>query len=136
MAPPGVISAVPDQKPRANATIVEKVVPDRIKGVLVEYRVASDPGRLHALRFGRNKIGRDPGSDVCLEEPRASQDHAYIYLREQGAVYQDTSRNGSKVQGEIVWGSQAGLEMGSIIEIGETTLVLLLVPERAEVDRT
>jgi pSer/pThr/pTyr-binding forkhead associated (FHA) protein len=110
-------------------TIIEKPLSRIIRGVLVEYRAPADEGRLHALREGRNKIGRDPDADVVLEEARASGDHAFLFIRGEKVTFQDCSRNGSKVGDRLVGGDQCELGSGSALMIGDTRLVFLLVPE-------
>jgi hypothetical protein len=84
--------------------------------------------RLVPLAAGRTAIGRDASSDVSIDDSNVSGSHAFIYMRESGASFIDVSRNGSIVDGVPLMGEDAPLNHGSVIELGETRCVLLVVP--------
>ena len=84
--------------------------------------------RLVPLESGRTAIGRDVSSDVCIDDSNISGSHAFIYMRESGASFIDVSRNGSIVDGTPLMGEDAPLNHGSVIELGQTRCVLLVVP--------
>ena len=100
-----------------------------IRGALLEYRGPDDAGRLHALRVGRNLIGRDEGCDVRLEDGKVSGSHGFLFLRPLDATFVDTSTNGSKVDGKALLGEQVVVSHGAVLELGGTRLVLLFVDE-------
>ncbi len=84
--------------------------------------------RLIPLASGRTAIGRDASSDICIDDSNISGSHAFIYMRESGASFIDVSRNGSIVDGTPLMGEDAPLNHGSVIELGQTRCVLLVVP--------
>ena len=60
-------------------------------------------GRRVALGDGGNVIGRDPGSEVCLDDPSVSRRHARLVIDIDGARLEDLgSKNGTTVRGETV----------------------------------
>ena len=66
-------------------------------------------------------LGRDAGSDVALEDPRASRRHASIYLEEGGWLLEDLdSRNGTAIGNQRL--KKAALRDGAVIRIGATAL--------------
>ncbi|MBM4366125.1 MAG: FHA domain-containing protein [Deltaproteobacteria bacterium] len=96
--------------------------------MLVEYRAPGDPGRVYSLRGGRNRLGRDDDRDVVLDDERVSGEHGIITITEDRARYLDSSSNGSMVDGQPVIGDVAELRSGSVLSLGGTSLVFLLVP--------
>jgi hypothetical protein len=119
---------------KKTATVFDRPLPTaggpRIRGALVEFRGPDDPGRLHPLREGRNVIGRNPDSDVVLDDGRVSGQHAMLYVRSNDATVVDVSRNGTVVDGRILTdGAQSALGHGSRLQIGEAQFLLLLAPE-------
>jgi hypothetical protein len=100
-----------------------------VRGALFEYRGPGDPGRVHAVREGRNVIGRDNTCEIALDDGRISSQHAFLFLRAEDATFLDVSTNGSRVDGKVVSGEQVVLRHGSTLELGDTFLVFALVPE-------
>jgi pSer/pThr/pTyr-binding forkhead associated (FHA) protein len=86
---------------------------------------------VHALRAGRNTLGRDPDCDVVLEDGRVSGQHAFLFIRTEDASYMDVSSNGSVVNGAVVHGDQVVLQSNAVLTLGGTTLVVVIVPEHA-----
>ncbi|MEN9799131.1 MAG: hypothetical protein RL653_2827 [Pseudomonadota bacterium] len=103
----------------------------RVRAALIEFRGSGDPGRIHAVREGRNILGRDPDCGVRLEDGRASGKHGYLMLRENDALFTDISTNGTIVDGRILQGDQAPLTHGTRLEIGGSVLVFLFLPASA-----
>lgn len=100
-----------------------------VRAALFEYRGPSDAGRVHPLHAGRNTIGRDEGCSVVLPDGRVSSQHGFLFIRAEDATYVDVSTNGSVVDGRVVHGEQVVLQNHAVLKLGETTLVLVLVPE-------
>lgn len=67
-----------------------------------------------------HRIGRSRSSDLCLESPTVSTDHAAIRWTAQGWVLIDlASRNGTLMDGNSVApGTAARLQHGSLLEFG------------------
>lgn len=82
-----------------------------------------------AIEEGRVRVGRRPDAEVVVEDPTASTDHCILRVADGRAWLLDTSANGTMVDGALCLNDRADLVHGSIIEVGKTRLVLLLVPE-------
>lgn len=124
-APPPAASA-----PRRRAgTILERPEAHTaaLRGVLLDSK-ATDREGIHPVRIGRNSLGRDPDADISLDDGKVSTSHGFLFLREEGASFIDTSTNGTIVDGKLAHGTQVDLAHGSVLELGETRLVLLLAP--------
>jgi len=100
-----------------------------VRAALFEYRGPTDAGRVHPLTTGRNTLGRDEGCSVVLSDSRVSSQHGYLFIRAEDATYVDVSTNGSVVEGRVVHGEQVVLQNHAVLKLGETTLVLVIVPE-------
>ena len=103
----------------------------RVRAALLEFRGSRDPGRIHAVREGRNILGRDPDCGIRLEDGRASGKHGYLMLRENDALFTDVSTNGTVVDGRLLQGDQAPLAHGTKLEVGGSVLVFLFLPASA-----
>lgn len=109
-------------------TAVEGRQVPRMRGAVIERR-ADESGRIHALKEGRNKLGRDGGCDVVVADSRASADHGYFFVKPDGtATYHDVSRNGTLVDGRPVHGDVVAIQHGSALQIGTVRLYVLLLP--------
>lgn len=118
--------------PNKGRTIIESGGPVRqVRGALFEYRSPSDPGRIHPLHVGRNKIGRGAESDVVLEDGRVSSEHGFLMIVGDRATFMDVSTNGSIVDGRPVHGEVRELNPGSVLTLGGARLVFVLVPQAA-----
>lgn len=104
----------------------------QLRGALFEYRGPSDPGRIHQLFAGQNKIGRSPDRDVVIpDDPKVSGEHGFLMLTGDQAKFMDASTNGSFVDGVAVHGDSAILSTGSVLQLGDVRLVFLMVPSSA-----
>jgi hypothetical protein len=132
--PPAPQAPPPPPAPRPAAasprTIVERpagpMTPSaQVRGALLDPRY----GRLHALRVGRNTVGRDPDQDVVVEDGRVSGRHGFLFIKESGeASFMDVSTNGSVVNGAPLHGEVAELAHGAVLKLGGAAMILLLVP--------
>ncbi|WP_239014210.1 sigma 54-interacting transcriptional regulator [Archangium violaceum] len=89
-------------------------------------------------RAGTLRIGRDPSSDIRLEDPSVSRRHAELVVGEGMARLNDLgSHNGARINGERVVGGQV-LYSGDVVTLGNVTLVLHggegAQPERPSLD--
>jgi pSer/pThr/pTyr-binding forkhead associated (FHA) protein len=66
---------------------------------------------------------------VVLEDGRVSGQHAFLFVRAEDASFMDVSSNGSVVNGAVVHGEQVILQNHAVLNLGGTTLVLVVVPE-------
>lgn len=101
-----------------------------VKAVLVEYVGPEDTGVLHPLKLGRSTVGRAPDGDVVLRDTRISAQHGYFVIEEDRAIFIDVSSNGSEVDGVLVRGDSVELHQGSVLKLGDTHLVVLVVRPR------
>lgn len=107
------------------ATIYERTASThrRATGVLVAMSAPDDPGRVFVLYEGRNTLGREESQDVRIEDGKVSSQHAFVFLRADGASFIDVSTNGSLVDGKVVHGQQVELRSGSVVRVGQTVIV-------------
>lgn len=86
--------------------------------------VATGPnaGARHVLRLGRNTIGRQPGSDILLNDRLVSRHHAHITVARDVEITDLGSDNGVQVGDRDV--ARTVLRGGDRIRIGDTELVL------------
>jgi len=132
VAPPRPSPAAPGPvaTPRRQKTVLQAETPvQRDLGAVLCVHGASL--QLVPLFGGRTAIGRDESADVVLDDPNVSGNHGFLFLKGDGASYIDVSRNGSIVDGAALMGDTAALRHGSVLQLGETRCVLLLVPNDA-----
>jgi Inner membrane component of T3SS, cytoplasmic domain/Family of unknown function (DUF6519) len=89
-----------------------------------------DEGRAFDLRPGGTRIGRDEGSDIQLEDPRISHEHAIVWLRGDEVTIADLgSTNGTRVN-DVPVERETPITPGDRIELGGVRLEL----EQGETD--
>lgn len=77
--------------------------------------------------YWENSIGRDKHSDIRIDDPTVSRDHAVLYRRDEGWMISDTnSKLGVKVNGVKIK-SPKKVFVGDKITIGSTNLFLKTV---------
>ena len=72
------------------------------------------------LGEGEHLIGRDPTSDIQIDDDRVSRQHAEIQKNEDRYTFLDKSYNGSHVNGEKV--KEVQLQDGDEIRLGKQYL--------------
>ena len=72
-------------------------------------------------------MGRNEDRDVVLADGRISGEHGFLFVRKDRHTYVDTSSNGSRVDGQIVYGEQIEVRSGSVLEIGEMRMILVII---------
>lgn len=92
-----------------------------------------EPGTVIPLTSGTMTIGRDPMSEITINDPEVSRRHASLTATLSGYQIQDLgSTNGTFIDGVRLGGDPLGLESGQIITIGGG--VALLYQSVTEVD--
>lgn len=88
------------------------------------------PGKVFLLELDVLTIGRDPISDIVIEDPEISRHHAKLSRTPDGYELQDMgSTNGSFVDGQRLSGPPVPLKPGQVIMLGSNvTLVFNAAP--------
>ena len=94
-------------------------------------RKGPQPGDIILLELDVITMGRDPISDIPLEDAEVSRHHAKMTLRDGGYELQDLgSTNGTFVDGKRLEGEPVLLSPGQVIMLGSNvTLVFQATPE-------
>lgn len=80
-----------------------------------------DAGSTFPLRFGLQRIGRDPRCEIHLDDTETSRSHAQIFWDRDGITLKDlNSSNGTQVNGSTI--SEHPLRDGDRIRIGKREL--------------
>jgi hypothetical protein len=125
-------AAAPPPPVAKNRTIIENPAAPagarrRIRGALFCFSSPDDPGSILPLYDGRNSMGRNEDRDVVLNDGRISGEHGFLFVRKDRHTYVDTSSNGSRVDGSIVFGEQIEVRSGSVLELGGMRLILVII---------
>lgn len=113
---------------------VVRIDSENVKGEVVWSPVLDIGGTRHALRKGRNIVGRGSDADITIDDTGTSRQHVEILWDGQRAQVNDLgSTNGSKLNGERV--TKAVLKPDSVIEIGRTRMVFRVLAQAAELSR-
>jgi pSer/pThr/pTyr-binding forkhead associated (FHA) protein len=106
------------------------------EGTHADNPVQLEPSQTIALQIANNGqlvklsrevavVGRRPGCDVLLQNPRVSRAHALIAsVSGQPTVFNLLSENGLSYEGESVWFSP--LASGGVLEVGPATLRVVI----------
>ena len=84
-------------------------------------------GRRITLGDGENVVGRDPASDVCLDDPSVSRRHARMVIDADGVRLEDLgSKNGTTVGGQAIHDATAlcggeRIVFGSVVAVYRTS---------------
>ena len=116
-----------------NRTIIENPAAPtgdqrRLRGALFCYTGPEDPGSILPVHEGRSSMGRNEDRDIVLADGRVSGEHGFLFIRKDRHSYVDTSSNGSRVDGEVVFGEQTEVRSGSVLEVGGMRLILVIIP--------
>ncbi len=86
-------------------------------------RSGPTPGQAYPLQKQVISIGRDPGSDVVINDAEVSRQHSRLSLQAGGYVLEDLgSTNGTFVNGQRLMGPRV-LRPGETVSIGEHILL-------------
>ena len=124
----------PKPSPRDNgdrrSTVVESAPSStgfgEVVGALLTFG-ADGIATANLLRTGRFRIGRDPENELVIDDPRVSAFHAIIRGEPGRAFVLDTSTNGTQVGGALLRADRAEVSDGTVIEIGDTAIVVQLL---------
>lgn len=86
------VSEIVWQAPSAAANVANKAFGPPIQQLCLRYRAER---KILAPQAARLSIGRDPASDLLIEDRKASRHHGKIEYRAEGYFYIDSSSNGS-----------------------------------------
>jgi predicted component of type VI protein secretion system len=82
-------------------------------------RSGPNPGKVYPIMKQDIIIGRDPNSDILINDAEVSRHHATIKLQPEGYVFEDLgSTNGTIINGQRLMGPHI-LQAGEIINLGE-----------------
>jgi len=88
-------------------------------------RKGPKPGQVFPLELDLLTVGRDPLSDIVIEDPEVSRHHASFTQGDDGFLLQDRgSTNGSFVDGERLGGDPVKLKPGQVIMFGSTVTLV------------
>ena len=91
-------------------------------------RKGPKPGQTFPLFAVTTTVGRDPISDIAINDPEVSRQHARISKTEEGLLLEDLeSTNGTFLNGIRLGSNPIKLELGDEIQMG-SGLVLILEP--------
>jgi len=83
------------------------------------------PGQIFPLEVDLLTVGRDPLSDIVIEDPEVSRHHASFTQGDEGFLLQDKgSTNGSFVDGARLGGDPVLLKPGQVIMFGSTVTLV------------
>ena len=83
------------------------------------------PGQVFPLTLDTITIGRDPLSDIVLNDPEISRHHAKILRQGDGYELQDMgSTNGSFVDGKRMGGDPIALQPGQVVMLGSNVTLI------------
>lgn len=67
-------------------------------------------------------VGRDPSSGIVFDSPEISRTHAIVSWTSEGFTLEDTSSNGSVVQGKLILQQKVVLSLPASVRMGSYTL--------------
>ena len=82
-----------------------------------------DRDSVYPLKVGLNTIGRSPDNDIVVPDMLASRHHARLVITVRGVQIQDTSSNGTFVNGRRV--KDAVVRENDVVTIGNVDLVVV-----------
>lgn len=89
-------------------------------------RKGPQPGKVYPLIAERIIVGRDPMSDIALNDPEVSRQHARLVRSQTGYTLEDLgSTNGTFIDGEqLTPGEEHALVHGQIVSMGSGVTLL------------
>lgn len=124
--PMAAMPAVLNGTQEISTIAVPDITPSEGPGEIGSYLIGqSSPiaGQIFQIRFGTSTIGREPSSEVVIDEPSVSVRHAeFIYRSDHLSISDLLSTNGTRVNGGRV--ATAPLANGDVISVGNVNLLL------------
>lgn len=90
------------------------------KSAVVQFRNGADAGKSFSLQKLPCLIGRDPASDICLNDPFVLGQHAKIYVANNGYYLMDLGGE-TFVNGQAVRRNSMALRSGDVVRLGKKT---------------
>jgi hypothetical protein len=91
------------------------------KSAVVSFKRGSRAGKRFSLKRMPCLIGRDPNSDICLEDPHVIRQHAKIYTTNNDYYLMDLGGE-TFVNGQAIRRSSAALKSGDVVRLGKTVM--------------
>ena len=105
--------------PRNSAAVQKKSI--SLQAAYLQFKRGPFAGKSFALNKLPCVIGRDPGTDICLDDPNISSKHVQIFSSNNGYYLMDlggeTYLNGQRVQR-----SSVALKSGDVVRLGKSAL--------------
>jgi two-component system response regulator GlrR len=120
------------REPERTASLSHQEAPEHALVRSFRLEVVDQPGNRFASRGERTVIGTHRSADMVLDDSTVSRFHCEIRIEDGRAVVRDLdSRNGTRVDGVLVWRAQ--LEDQAVLTIGRTKIRFELGPEDVKV---
>ena len=114
----------------------ETMVMQQTQGLMAWLAITAGPqkGKTYQIKDGDNTIGRDPDSDLALEDQGVSRSHAMIKAQDGVFLLMDLgSRGGTRMEGKAL--KSRALKPGGVIGVGQTQLKLVDVKHEEAAER-
>lgn len=98
--------------------------PSRYSYDPIAYHIVDPMGNLYSVNQGRVTIGRDPSNGICLSwESTLSSVHAELSMLVEELTIKDLgSRNGTRVNGNLIGNTPMPLKTGDVLDLGSVRL--------------
>ena len=94
--------------------------PSSPASAIVQFRNGANAGKTFSLQKLPCLIGRDPASDICLNDPFVLGQHAKIYVANNSYYLMDLGGE-TFVNGQAVKYRSAALKPGDVVRLGKRT---------------
>jgi pSer/pThr/pTyr-binding forkhead associated (FHA) protein len=81
----------------------------------------------YEIRAKETRIGRYSQNDIIIEDEKVSRWHGRIFAKENMFFYEDFSKNGTKVNGNIINFDEVCLENEAIIKLGDAFYHFMII---------
>jgi transcriptional regulator with GAF, ATPase, and Fis domain len=116
---------VPKNDPRATETRRDDAGRRTEQGVSVLVSSADGVAQLRLPHADEVVFGRGPDVDIVINDPSVSRQHARLRLGDPMTIEDLGSRNGTRARGVLLeGGARANVDVGTVIELGNATLLL------------
>lgn len=90
------------------------------QSAIVKFQNGAHAGKSFSLKKLPCLIGRDPANDICLNDPFVLNQHAKIYIANNGYYLMDLGGE-TFVNGQVVKHSSTALKPGDVVRLGKRT---------------
>lgn len=99
-------------------------------------RAGPTPGKIYPIMKSEMIIGRDPNTDVLINDAEISRHHAVIKVSPEGYTIEDLgSTNGTIINGQRIMGPHV-LHVGEMINLGEHIALIFEAQQEFDPDAT